>query len=109
MAEAYKILAQAAPLATSLTDVYTVPALTSAVISTVTLCNQSGAGITVRVSVAKAGAADAPKQYLVYDSSISANSTVTIQVGATLATTDVLRVYVSSASISVNVFGTEIT
>jgi len=109
MSEAYKCLGQVALGATSLTDVYTVPAGKSAVISTVFLCNRSAAPVAVRLSVAVAGGAGDNKQYMVYDQAIPANETLAITAGITMATTDVLRAYAASADISVNVFGSEIT
>jgi hypothetical protein len=41
MPTTYKVLGQAAPTANTLTDVYTVPSATQAVISTITVCNQT--------------------------------------------------------------------
>lgn len=108
MAEAYKVLAQSKPGAASLTDAYTVPALTSAVVSSIIICNQ-GAATSYRISVAVAGFADTAKQYIAYDVAIAANSTDVFTVGITLATTDVVRVYNTLATLSFNIFGTEIT
>ena len=106
----YKVLAQSAPTNTSLTDIYTVGASTSAAATALTICNQTGTAATFRVSVAVAGAADVAKQYLFYDASCPANSTITVEVGLTLATTDVLRVKTNTANaLSFNLFGTEIT
>jgi hypothetical protein len=45
----------------------------------------------------------------VYDSSIAANDTVTFTLGITLATTDVVTIYASSANMSFNAFGSELT
>jgi len=53
-------------------------------------------------------AALANSQYLVYDSTLAANATVSLSIGITLNSTDVIRVYSSSADLSFNVFGTEI-
>ena len=108
MAEAFKVLGQSAPAATTLTDAYTVPAATQTVLSTVVVCNQ-GAATTFRVSIAVAGAADTPKQYLYYDTAIAQNATLTATLGISLATTDVVRVYAGAATLSFNVFGVEIT
>lgn len=108
MAEAYKVLGQSKPTATTLTDAYTVPAATSAVVSSITICNQ-GAATSYRISVAVAGLADTAKQYIAYDVPIAANSTDVFTVGVTLATTDVIRVYNTLATLSFNIFGTEIT
>lgn len=108
MPSTYKVLGQSKPVATTLTDAYTVPALTSAVVSTITICNQ-GAATSIRLSVAVGGAVDTGKQYILYDASIGANTTYTITIGITLATTDVIRVYNTLATCSFNIFGSEIT
>lgn len=108
MADAFKILGQAALAATTLTDVYTVPGATSATISTISICNRSTA-TSFRLSVAIAGAADTVAQYTHYDVALPANDTLLITAGYTLATTDKIRVYAASANVSVNIFGVEIT
>lgn len=108
MAQAYKVLGQSKPLATTLTALYTVPALTSAVCSSLVVCNQ-GAATSFRASVAIAGAADTPAQYLFYDVAIGANTSYTITIGITLATTDVVRVYNTLATCSFVLFGSEVT
>lgn len=101
-------MGQSTPVATTLTDLYTVPAATQAVCSTLAVCNQSTA-TAFRVSVAVAGAVDDAKQYLFYDAAIAANSTVTITIGMTLGATDVVRVYATLATLSFNLFGVELT
>lgn len=109
MAQTYKVLAQSNPLAATLTDAYTVPGATSAVISTVVITNRSGTATTFRISIAVAGAADDNKQYISYDAPIAGNDTIAITIGATLATTDVLRVYATLATLSFAAFGVENT
>ncbi len=108
MADTLKVLGQAALAATTLTAVYTVPASTSATISSVVICNRAGTATTFRISVAIAGAADTNAQYLYYDQAIDANSTFIATIGITLATTDVVRVYAAGSSVSANVFGVEV-
>jgi hypothetical protein len=105
MADTVKVLGQAALGVTTLTDVYT--AASPATVSTVVVCNRTAADKTYRLSVAVAGAADATKQYLVYDATVPANDTVTFTLGITLAATDVLRAYASATGVTVNVFGVE--
>lgn len=109
MAETYKILGQAAPSATTETDLYVVPALTSSVISTFTVCNRGASTASFRVSISAAGAATANKDYIYYDLVLAANDTFAATLGITLATTDKIRVYSSTANLSFNVFGTERT
>lgn len=109
MAEALKVLAQVAPAATTLTDLYTVPALTSVTASTLTVCNQNSTAIKFRVSVAIGGAANATKQYLYYDVTILKNDSFSATVGLTLGASDVVRVYADTANVSFNLFGVEVT
>jgi hypothetical protein len=108
MASSYKVLGQSAPSATSATNVYTVPSSTQAIISTIVVANR-GAQATFRVSVRPAGESQANKHYLAYDVVIAANDSTTLTLGITMDETDVLTVYGSSANLSWNVFGTEIT
>lgn len=104
----YKTLGQSAPAATTSTDLYTVPAATSAIVSTITIANRAATDATFRLSVSKLGAAIVNADYLVYDATIPASGFITLTLGITMATTDKLRVYASSANISFNAFGTEL-
>jgi len=110
MATTYKILGQLAAAATTLETLYTVPTSTSAVISTLNICNRSGSSKSVRIAVRQGGAAIDNKQYIAYDLPIAAYDSIALSVGITLAATDVVSVYASSASaISFTLFGSEIT
>lgn len=109
MTETYKVLGQDAPGAATLTKLYTVPAATQTVCSSLVVTNRSGAAKSFRVSIRIAGAADAPKQYLYYDVNIPRNDTFVATLGITLATTDEVWVYGSTGDLSFNLFGTEIT
>ena len=109
MAEEYKVLGQSYPALTTLTDVYTVPAGKSAVISTITLCNRNSSALNMRLAVSPAGATIEDKHYLSYGLPLQAGDTLSMTIGVTLAATDVLRVYTNAVGLSVNVFGTEIT
>jgi hypothetical protein len=59
--------------------------------------------------VRPAGATLAATHYLVFDSSLTANDSAFLTLGITLATTDVVTVYASSASLSFSLFGSEIS
>lgn len=109
MATAYKVLGQSAPSATTATDVYTVPSSTEAVISTIVVANRAATAGTYRISVRPNGAAQANQHYLAYDVPISANDSTTLTLGITMDAADVLTAYCSSADMSVNVFGSEIS
>jgi len=109
MAEAFKVLGQANPVAATLTDLYTVPANTSTTVSTLVVANRSATETRFRISVAIANAADVPQQYIFYDQLIDGNSSFTATIGMTLAATDRIRVYATLATLSFSAFGVEIT
>ena len=109
MATTYKILGQAAPTANSLTDVYTVPSATQAVISTITVCNQTASNASYSISVAANGAADANTQYIIRGGVVPAADSIGITLGITVDAADVIRANTNSANISFNIFGSEIT
>lgn len=101
----YKVLGQAAPAATTNTDVYT--AASAAALSTIAVCNRAASGATYRIAIRPANAALANQHYLAYDAALPANTTVNLTIGVTLAATDVITVYASSTSLTFQVFGVE--
>ena len=105
----YKTLGQSAPSATTDTTLYTVPAATQAVISTITVCNRSSTAATFRIAVRPDGAAIANQHYLVFDAALGANETTALTLGITLGDTDVVTVRGSTANLSFCAFGSEIT
>jgi len=107
MATTYKVLGQSAPAATSNTDLYTVPAATAAVCSTLSICNR-GVDTSFRVAIRPAGATIADEHYIVYDNSVEAGDTVFLTLGVTLAATDVVTIYAGTADMSFSLFGSEI-
>jgi hypothetical protein len=109
MATTYKVLGQSAPAATTEADLYTVPAATEAIVSTITVANRGASAGTYRVYARKAGAVAANAQYLIYDVSLPATSADTLTLGITLAATDVVSVFASTADFSFNAFGTELS
>ena len=120
MATAYKVLAQTGSsgstgngsqtlTATTNTNLYTVPSSTSAVVSTITVCNQAATTATFRIAVRPAGATLAAQHYIVYGASVNANDSTILTIGMTLSTTDVVTVYSSAATVSFTMFGSEIS
>jgi len=109
MTETIKALGQSLPSANILTTVYTAPAGTSTVISTLTVCNQGAVPGTFRLSLAIAGASDSSSQYLYYDQTIPAKQTFVITLGLTMSATDALRFASNNGQMSINVSGVEST
>jgi hypothetical protein len=108
MATTYKVLGQSNPSATTATTLYTCPAATQTVISTITICNQAGTSGTYRIAVRPNGATLATEHYVVYDAAIQANTTTAYTLGLTIDASDVVTVYASSTSFSFSAFGSEI-
>ena len=108
MATTYKVLGQSNPSATTLTTLYTCPASTQTVISTISICNQAGTSGTYRIAVRPNGASVAPEHYVVYDATIQANTTAAYTLGLTIDASDVVTVYASASTMSFNAFGSEI-
>ncbi len=108
MATTYKVLGQSNPSATTATTLYTVPAATQAVVSTITVCNQAATAATYRIAIRVNGSALSNTQYIAYDVSLPANASDTLTLGLTLGAADVVTVYASTATMSFAAFGSEI-
>jgi hypothetical protein len=109
MPTVYKTLGQSNPVATTETALYTVPAATSTIASSVIVCNRSTVLSTFRISIAIGGASTTNKDYIYYDLPIGANDTFIATIGVTLAATDVVRVYASNTNLSFSLYGSEIS
>ena len=109
MATTYKVLGQSAPSATTATTLYTVPASTQTVVSTIAVANRGGSSATFRVAIRPDGAALATSHYIAYDSAVTANNSTFITIGVTLGDTDVITVYASTADLTFSAFGSEIS
>jgi hypothetical protein len=101
-----KCLAQIAPIATTLTNVFLCQTHTT--ITSFYVCNRENSNTSFRISLALNGTADETKQYLFYDETIPQKSTIpfdeqTIEMNVG----DVLRVYAGNANLSFNFFGEE--
>jgi glucose-6-phosphate dehydrogenase assembly protein OpcA len=104
---AKKVLGQSNPAATTLTTLYTVPASKEAVVSSISVANLTATAATFRLAVRPAGASIENKHYIGYDITVGASDSTIITVGLTLATTDVLSVYASTANVAFQAFGDE--
>ena len=102
-----KVLGQSNPSATTATTLYTVPASKEAVISSISIANLASSSATYRIAVRPAGATLANLHYLAYDVTVGAADTTIITVGITLATTDVVTIYASTANLAFSAFGDE--
>ena len=110
MPQTYKVLGQSAPAANTTANVYTVPAATQAVVSSIVITNRNtNANVTYRLAVQPAGAAIANQHYIAYDSTVTALDSIALSLGVSMGNTDVLSVYAGNSNVSFSVFGVEIT
>lgn len=110
MASSYKTLGQLDLTTTSLTDLYTVPASTETVVSTVVIANRTASATTFRLAARIDGDAISNQHYLAYDVPVAANDSTTLTLGIALEATDVISVQAGTANaLSINAFGAEVT
>jgi hypothetical protein len=104
---AKKVLGQSNPAATTATTLYTVPAAKEAVVSTLVIANLTSTAATYRIAIRPAGATLANSQYIAYDITVGASDSTALTLGITLATTDIITVYASTANLTFTAFGDE--
>jgi hypothetical protein len=103
----YKVLGQSYPTAATATTLYTVPAASSAVVSTINVCNLSGNADAIRIAIRINGATLANEDYIAYNESIAANSSIAYTLGITLAANDIVTIYSNNGTCAFNAFGSE--
>lgn len=109
MSQIHKVLGQSNPSGAILTTLYTVPSSTQTVCSTLSICNLANTATTYRAAVRPSGASISNQHYLIYDGPLSANDSILLTLGLTLAETDVLSIYSASGNVAFSLFGCEIT
>jgi hypothetical protein len=107
MATSYKVLAQQATT-TGLVSMYTVPAATETIISSIVVANTSASDRTYRITIQPNNATLAQKHYIAYDVTSKANTTTSYTLGITLDATDQVYIQGSTTDLSISLFGSEI-
>ncbi len=107
MATAYKILGQSAPASTTAT-LYTVPASTETVVSTINVANTGASSATISIAIRENGDTLATKHYLVKDLTLPTASVFTYTAGITINATDVITIISSTNDVAFSAFGSEI-
>jgi hypothetical protein len=110
MAINYKILGQAHPATTAETDLYTCPAATQTIVSTLTITNVTASPASARVWARVNGAATAHLNAIIFDAPIAANTTVAFTLGLTVDAADVVTVRSTTGNtLTFQLFGSEIS
>lgn len=106
---AYKVLGQLSPSITTETSLYTVPVATTAIVSTLAVCNRSPLPATFRVAIRPAeDESTADKHWIVYGATVDGSDATMLTLGLTLSAGDTIRIYSSSATMSFSAFGSEV-
>lgn len=110
MATTYKILGQVEPSGTSTDDLYTVPASTEAIVSTIVIANTGSNQQAFRIFIRDGGATAGTNNAIAYDTAISANSQVAFTLGLTLSATDIISVRSDAGNVlTFQAFGSELS
>lgn len=110
MATAYKY-AQVQGTASTGTyaTLYTTPAATQAVISSLVITNQASSDVTVRIGLDTTAGTPGSDEWLVYDAVIAGNDTVALTLGVTLDAAKFIRVSSSANTCNFSAFLSEIS
>ena len=108
----YKILGQIQTTANVLTTIYTVPASTNTVVTTITICNQSANTVSVNVAANVSGSAVTTKNFIVSSYALGAAETLVLEPRVSLNVGSILSANITGANaasnVSINAFGVEI-
>lgn len=109
MATTYKVLGQSAPADTNNADLYTVPAATQAVVSTINVANVTDLDTTFSIYVRVAGATADDANAIAKSVTLSGNSVYSATQGITLGAADVITVQSGTGSaLTFSAFGSEV-
>lgn len=112
MAQSFKILGQVNPSANAQANVYVVPANTEAVLSTITVCNQTASNNSFSLIMMPidnyADPANA-ENYIIRGAVVPAADTLVLTMGLTAQANAILACNTNNANMSFSVFGSEIT
>ena len=110
MAIHYKILGQSHPATTAEADVYTVPAATETIVSTLTITNVTATPANAKVWARINGAATGHVNAIIFDAPVAGNTTAAFTLGITLDATDIITVRSSTGNtLTFQLFGSEIS
>tara|TARA_B110000285_G_C14524808_1_gene338176 strand:+ start:85 stop:417 length:333 start_codon:yes stop_codon:yes gene_type:complete len=110
MATAYKFAQVQGTASTgTFATLYTTPASTEAVVSSLVITNQTGSAVTVRVGMDATAGTPSASEFLVYDAALAGNDTVALTLGITMDAAKFIRVSSSAATCNFTAFLSEIS
>ena len=110
MATAYKYAQVQGTASTgTYSTLYTTPAATQAVISSLVITNQASSDVTVRIGLDATEGTPGASEWLVYDAVIAGNDTVALTLGVTMDAQKYLRISSSANTCNFSAFLSEIS
>ena len=94
---------------TTYATLYSTPAATEAVISTIAICNTAASPATYRIGLDTTEGTPSASEWVVYGATVAANDTVFLTVGMTLAAGQFVRVSSSADTVTFSAFVSEIS
>jgi hypothetical protein len=88
---------------------YEAPAGTTAVISTIAICNTASATLTYRIGFASSAGTPAAADWLVYDGTAAGNDTIFLTVGVSIPAGTFIRVSSSATTSAFQAFISEVS
>lgn len=88
---------------------YTTPAATEAVISSIVITNQASSSVTVRIGMDTTAGTPGASEWLVYDAVVAGNDTVALTLGVTMPASQFIRVSSSANTCNFSAFLSELT
>ena len=88
---------------------YTTPAATSAVISSIVICNTTASAATYRIGLDTTAGTPGASEWLVHDATVPANDSIILTFGACLDAGKYIRVSSSADTVTFSAFVSEIS
>lgn len=108
MATTFKVLGQVAPGADIDTTLYTGPASTETIVSTLVIANRAETAATYKIAVRPAGASLANEHFIAFNVTVNGSDSTTLTLGITVEASDVITIFASTANLSFTAFGSVI-
>ena len=109
MATAYKNFGVQGTAGTSTyATLYNTSASTTAVISSIVICNTSSSAATYRIAIMGSAGTPAATDWVVYDATIAGNDTVALTLGIALGNTKYIRISSSANTVTFSAYVSEI-
>ena len=94
---------------TTYATLYNTTATTTAVLSTIAICNRSGADKKFRIAICSTQNTPSNDEFIAYDTAVAGEDTTFITIGATMSTSQYLTISSTDSTLSFTAFVAEIS